>query len=147
VGGRQGGAADEHRHHGGAPFQGSGQLAAYVVGGLPQPQLAVRVCGPEPARADHRQHGVARVESLVDRVREVAAGLDVGDVLEHVARAEPPGQGVAEPTRVAAHVGPPVAQEDPHHPSSRPPDGHTAAGLLQMPAAVTLAPGRAWRYS
>ena len=77
----------------------------------------------EPVRTDHRDHTVARRDRVLDRRREVLAGVNVLDVHEDAVAAKSGGQPIAQATGVSARVSAPVADEDAGHVDHQEPPG------------------------
>lgn len=110
------GAVDEHGRDGDivAPERSSDFQPDEVVG-LVEPATAVGVGDGQPVRPEDRDQEVRSAQSVVDGSGERVAGPQSLDVPEHMAAAQPPRQGVVDPTGGPGGVVTAVADEDVDH--------------------------------
>jgi len=97
-------AADEHRHDqqiGAA--QRDLDLDPDGVVDLTQPRLSPAIASAQPVRSDHHEDNRARAERALDRLREILARPDRGDVVEDVVVGEVlPRSATRRPAQPAA---------------------------------------------
>ena len=99
------------RHDGEVLDQRFAHLLADEVVGQVDPPATIVAHLPEPLRADHDEHHVARVDRCVDLGGEVEPGGDRIDVLEHVSSSEPGDEHVEQTPGPSAGVIAPMARE------------------------------------